>query len=55
MKGGWGLTYANKTRKVQALFAGSTMKDLPVDRGVKMGYKTYYPFYYLETTYYVTL
>ena len=28
-KGGWGLTYANKTREAQVLLAGSTMKYLP--------------------------
>ena len=37
MKGGWGLTYANKSREVQVLLAGSTMKNLKLakrDRGV---------------------
>ena len=43
-KGGWGLTYANKTREAQVLLAGSIMKDLPRNRAVQMGYKTYYPF-----------
>ena len=35
-KGGWGLTYANKTMEVQqVLVAGSTMKDLPRNRKYK--------------------
>ena len=30
VKGGWGLTYVNKTREAQVLLAGSSiMKDLP--------------------------
>ena len=45
MKGGWGLTYANKTRETQVLLAGSTMKYLSRNRGVRMGYKIYYLFY----------
>jgi hypothetical protein len=31
------------------LLAGSTMKDLPRNRGVQMGYKAYYPFIYSLT------
>ena len=40
-KGGWGLTYANKTWEAQVLLAGSTMKYLPWKRGVRMGCKGY--------------
>jgi hypothetical protein len=45
VKGGWGLTYANKTRKAQVLLAGKTMKYWPRNRGVQMGNKTYYLMY----------
>ena len=40
-KGGWGLTYVNKTREPQVLLVGSIFKDLPRDGEVRMGYKTY--------------
>jgi len=33
-KGGWGLTYANKAREALFLFAGSTMKYFPRNKGV---------------------
>ena len=43
MKGGWGLTYANKIREAQqVLSAGSTMNSCLEKRVVEMRYKTDY-------------
>ena len=44
VKDGWGITYENKTREAQVLSAGSTMKDLPRNRGLRMGYKSFQTF-----------
>ena len=41
-KGGWGLTYTNKTREAHVLLAVCPMKDMSRNRGIRMCYKTYY-------------